>query len=72
MSGILDQSIHGAMMFRLLFNTQDDRYDPDTADLIIDSIREQGEQVATLTITLAIDAAHWETRRWNRRVGRWR
>lgn len=55
-----------------LLITLEDVYVPDIADLIIDAIRGLDEQVATLTITLAIDAAHWSTGRWNRRVGRWK
>lgn len=55
-----------------LLVTLEDVYVPDIADIVIDSIRELDEQLATLTITIAIDAATWHTGRWNRRVGRWK
>lgn len=36
---ILDANIHGTMMFRLLFRTQDDRYEPETARAIVEGLK---------------------------------
>lgn len=41
---ILDADIHGTMMFRLLFRTQDDRYEPESARAVIEGLKGVDER----------------------------
>jgi hypothetical protein len=53
----VDADIHGAMMFRLLFGTQDDHYEVMTAAALLRGLRGLDDESARVTITLwAMDA----------------
>jgi hypothetical protein len=53
----LDADIHGAMMFRLLFGTQDDRYEPATAPYLLRGLIGLDDESAAVTVKLwAMDA----------------
>ena len=54
---ILDAQIESAMMFRLLFGTQDDRYEPETAAPLLRALFKLDDDSARVSIKLhAMDA----------------
>lgn len=53
----LDADIHGAMMFRLIFGTQDDHYESETAAALLRGLRGLDDESAQVNIKLwAMDA----------------
>jgi hypothetical protein len=53
----LDADIHGAMMFRLMFGTQDDHYESESAAALLRGLKGLDDESARVTITLwAMDA----------------
>jgi hypothetical protein len=53
----LDEDIRGTMMFRLLFGTQDDHYETESAAALLRGLRGLDDESARVTIKLwAMDA----------------
>jgi hypothetical protein len=53
----LDADMLGYMMFRLLFGTQDDRYEPETAAPLLRALHKLDDESAAVSIKLhAMDA----------------
>jgi hypothetical protein len=50
----LDADILGYMMFRLLFGTQDDRYEPSVARYVVEAIKGLDEASCRVTVRLAV------------------
>lgn len=53
-NSILDADIYGTMMFRLLFRTQDDRYEPETARAVVEGLK--GVDNETFTVGMKVFA----------------
>lgn len=57
MTDILDANIHSTMIFRLLFRTQDDRYEPETARAIVEGLKDVDDETFTVGMKVfAIEA----------------
>jgi hypothetical protein len=50
----LDADILGYMMFRLLFGTQDDRYEPSVARYVVETVGALNEASCRVTVRLAV------------------
>jgi hypothetical protein len=53
----LDADILGYMMFRLLFGTQDDRYEPSVARYVVEAIKGLDEASCRVTVRLVVIGA---------------
>ena len=57
MPNVLDADIQSRMVFRLLFGTQDDRYEPETAAPLLRALYKLDDESAAVSIKLhAMDA----------------
>ena len=63
MSTTLDADIHATMMFRLMFGTQDDHYESETAGALIRGLRNLDDESAKVTIRLWVMDAEARLRR---------
>lgn len=46
-------------MFRLLFGTQDDRHEPESAGYVIDAIKDLDSETCGITLKFAALQANW-------------
>lgn len=54
---ILDAQVKSTMMFRLLFGTQDDRYEPEVAAPLLRALHKLDDESAAVSVKLwAMDA----------------
>lgn len=51
---IPDAQVESAMLFWLLFGTQDDRYEPESAALLLAALHSLDDESAAVTITLYV------------------
>ncbi len=56
----IDASIHSTMLFRLLFRTQDDRYEPEVAGSLLRGLYLLDDETAEISVRLvALNAEMW-------------
>jgi hypothetical protein len=60
MRGKIDKGIRCTMMFRLMFGTQDDHYVAESAQMVLDTCKEQTDKSCAAQLRVAALHASWD------------